>query len=54
MGLILGLLILWLVLVVVGFAVKALFWLAIVGIALFLVTGIFGAIRSRGGRSALH
>ncbi len=30
-----------LALVIIGFAVKALFWLAIVGIALF-VTGIFG------------
>lgn len=54
MGLIIGLLILWLVLVVVGFAVKALVWLAIVGIVLFLATGVFGAIRSRRGRSALR
>ena len=49
MGLIIGLLVLWLVLVVVGFAVKALLWLAIVGIVLFIVTGIFGAIRRRTG-----
>jgi hypothetical protein len=48
-GLIIGLLVLWLVLVVVGFAVKALLWLAIVGIVLFIATGIFGAIRRRTG-----
>ena len=47
MGLILGLLVLWLVLVVVGFTIKALFWLAIVGLVLFVVTGIFGALRGR-------
>lgn len=51
MGLIIGLLVLWLVLVVVGFAVKTLFWLAIVGLVLFLATGVLGALR---GRSALR
>jgi hypothetical protein len=47
MGLILGLLVLWLVLVVVGFTIKALLWLAIVGIVLIVLTGLFGAIRGR-------
>lgn len=47
MGLIVALLVVWLVLVVVGFAVKALFWLAIVGIVLFVATGVVGAIRRR-------
>jgi len=47
MGLILGLLVLWLVLVIVGFAIKTLFWLAIIGIVLFVATGLFGAIRGR-------
>ncbi len=51
MGLIIGLLVLWVVLVVIGFTVKALLWLAIVGIVLFLVTGVFGAIRGRSGRA---
>ncbi len=50
MGLIIGLLVLWVVLVVIGFTVKALLWLAIVGIVLFLVTGVFGAIRGRAVR----
>ncbi|MGH3671452.1 MAG: hypothetical protein ACRDSH_12575 [Pseudonocardiaceae bacterium] len=53
MGLIIGLLVLWLVLVVVGFVVKALLWLAIIGIVLFLLTGVFGVIRGRSSRRAL-
>ncbi|HEY3691686.1 MAG: hypothetical protein QOH09_1661 [Pseudonocardiales bacterium] len=50
MGLIIGLLVLWVVLVIVGFTIKALLWLAIVGIVLFVVTGVFGAIRGRAVR----
>ena len=48
MGLIIGLLVLWLVITVLGFVIKSLFWLAIVGIVLFIATGIFGAVRRRG------
>ena len=47
MGLIVALLVLWLVLAVVGFVVKSLFWLAILGIVLFLVTGVVGGMRRR-------
>jgi hypothetical protein len=54
MGLIVALLVLWVVLAVLGFMIKSLFWLAIVGVVLFVVTGIFGAIRGRGGRGALR
>jgi hypothetical protein len=50
MGLIIGLLVLWVVLAVIGFVVKSLFWLAIVGIILFVATGIFGAMRRRAPR----
>jgi hypothetical protein len=50
MGLIIGLLVLWVVLAAVGFAVKSLLWLAVVGIVLFVATGIFGGIRGRGRR----
>ena len=46
-GLIIGLLVLWLIFAVVGFVVKSLFWLAIVGIVLFVATGVFGAVRRR-------
>jgi hypothetical protein len=36
---------------VLGFAVKGLFWLAIIGIALFLATGVFGLVRRGGSRA---
>jgi len=49
-GLIVFLLVLWVALSVLGFAVKGLFWLAIIGIVLFLATGVFGYLR-RGGKS---
>lgn len=39
------LLIVWLVLVILGFVVEGLFWLAIIGIVLFLVTGRYGAAK---------
>lgn len=35
-------LVVWLVLIVVGFAVKTLLWLGIVGIVLFIVTAAVG------------
>ncbi|MGH3721687.1 MAG: hypothetical protein ACRDRI_23140 [Pseudonocardiaceae bacterium] len=54
MGLIIGLLVLWLVLVVVGFAVKTLLWLAIVGLVLFIATGVVGALRGRSSPGALR
>jgi hypothetical protein len=44
---ILVLLVLWLALVIIGFVIKALLWLAIAGIVLFVATGVYGAIRSR-------
>ena len=45
--LIIVLLVLWLALIIIGFAIKALLWLAIVGIVLFVATSLYGAIRSR-------
>jgi len=47
MGLIVALLVIWLVVVVIGFVVKSLLWLAIVGIVLFLGTVAWGAIKRR-------
>lgn len=41
------LLVVWLILTVLGFAVHALLWLAIVGIVLFLATAVFGWIRRK-------
>ena len=48
MGLIIALLVLWVVIAVIGVAVKSLLWLAIIGIILFVASGIFGAVRRRG------
>ena len=45
LGLIGLLLVVWLVLVVVGFVVHSLLWLAIVGIVLFLATSAFGWVK---------
>lgn len=47
LGLILTLLVIWLILAVLGIAIKGLFWLFIVGLILFVVTGIFGWVRRR-------
>ncbi|MDT7742948.1 MAG: hypothetical protein QOE59_2026 [Actinomycetota bacterium] len=50
LALILVALVIWLVLAVLGFVVKGLVWLAIIGIVLFLATAVFGAVK----RSALR
>lgn len=47
LGLILLLLIIWLVLAVLGLVIKGLFWLFIIGLILFVATGIFGWVRRR-------
>ncbi|MFG1607962.1 hypothetical protein [Actinoplanes sp. NPDC049265] len=44
------LLVLWLILTVVGFAIKGLIWLAIIGLILFLGTAAIGVIRRRAVR----
>ncbi|WP_018330633.1 hypothetical protein [Actinomycetospora chiangmaiensis] len=44
-GILLLVLVVWLVLAVLGFVVKGLFWLAIVGIVLFVATAIFGGVK---------
>ncbi len=43
-------LVVWVVLAVLGFLIKGLFWLAIVGIVLFVVTAAVGAFRGRSVR----
>ncbi|WP_164488334.1 MULTISPECIES: hypothetical protein [unclassified Plantibacter] len=45
MQIIIVLLVLWAILSVVGFALKGLLWLGIIGIVLFIGTIVFGAIR---------
>ncbi|WP_426626358.1 hypothetical protein ACPPVW_04965 [Leifsonia sp. McL0607] len=44
-ALIIILLVVWLVLAILGFAVKGLLWLAILGIAFFVITAIVGWLR---------
>jgi hypothetical protein len=45
--LVIVLLVLWLILAIVGFAIKGLLWLAIIGIVLFVGTAAIGAVRRR-------
>jgi hypothetical protein len=47
MQIIVLLLVVWLVISVLGFLIKGLFWLAILGLVLFVVTGALGARRGR-------
>ena len=43
--LVIVLLALWVILSIVGFAIKGLLWLALIGIVLFVVTLIIGLVR---------
>jgi len=47
MALIVTLLVIWLVLAILGFAIKGILWLAIIGIVLFVVTAIVGWVRGK-------
>ncbi|MCW2629363.1 hypothetical protein [Mycobacterium sp.] len=47
MGLIIGLLVIWLILAVLGLALKGLFWLFVIGAILFVATGVMGFVRRR-------
>lgn len=44
-------LVVWLLFVVFGFVIHGLFWLAIIGIILFVITAVFGGIRRRSRRN---
>lgn len=46
-GLVVGLLVIWLILAVLGLVIKGLFWLFVVGAVLFVVTAIVGWARRR-------
>ncbi|BCW06067.1 MULTISPECIES: hypothetical protein [Micrococcaceae] len=48
MGLIIALLVIWLILSIIGFVVKGLVWLAIIGLILFVATGVWGWVKRRG------
>jgi hypothetical protein len=45
MGILVGLLIVWAVLVILGIAVKGLIWLIALGALLFVATGIVGFVK---------
>jgi hypothetical protein len=47
------LLVVWLILAILGFVIKGLVWLAIIGIILFVATAIFGFIRRRAAGSGV-
>ncbi|MEV5721986.1 hypothetical protein AB0L41_49780 [Amycolatopsis mediterranei] len=51
MGLLIGLLVVWAALAVLGMVIKGLFWLIIVGAVLFVATGVIGIVK-RGALSA--
>jgi hypothetical protein len=44
-GLLALLLVVWLVVVVLGIAIKGLFWLVIIGAILFVATGVIGFVK---------
>jgi hypothetical protein len=48
MGLIALLLVVWIALSVMGFVIKGLVWLAIIGLVLFVATAAFGFVRRKG------
>lgn len=45
MGLIITLLIVWLVLSILGFVIKGLLWLAVLGLVLFVATAVWGWVK---------
>jgi len=47
MNLIILLLVVWLVLSVLGFVIEGLFWLAVIGIVLFLATAAYGWLKRK-------
>ena len=50
-GLVVGLLVIWLILAVLGLVIKGLFWLFVVGAVLFVVTAVVGWARRRASTS---
>ncbi|SJN15333.1 hypothetical protein FM104_00160 [Microbacterium esteraromaticum] len=46
-GFLILLLVIWVVLSVLGFLIKGLFWLAVIGIVLFVATILFGVFHAR-------
>jgi LPXTG-motif cell wall-anchored protein len=47
MGLIIALLVIWLVFSIIGFVVEGLIWLAVIGLVLFVATGVWGWVKRK-------
>jgi LPXTG-motif cell wall-anchored protein len=47
MGLIIALLVIWLVFPIIGFVVEGLIWLAVIGLVLFVATGVWGWVKRK-------
>lgn len=47
MGFIIAVLVIWAILAVLGFVVKGLLWLAIIGVVLFVVTAVWASLRRK-------
>ncbi len=47
MGLIVALLVIWLILSILGFVVKGLLWLAVIGLVLFAATAAWGWVKRK-------
>jgi hypothetical protein len=47
LGLIALLLIIWVLFIILGFVIKGLLWLALIGVVLFLATGAWGWLKRR-------
>ncbi|MEU8636425.1 hypothetical protein AB0C38_30025 [Amycolatopsis sp. NPDC048633] len=45
MGILVGLLVVWAILAVLGIVIKGLFWLIIVGAVLFVATAVIGFVK---------
>ncbi len=50
MGILVALLVIWIVVAVLGFVIKGLIWLAIIGLVLFVATAAWGALKRRTSR----
>jgi uncharacterized membrane protein len=48
------LIVIWLAFTVLGFVIKGLFWLAIIGGVLFLGTAAYGAIKGKDNPKQIH
>jgi hypothetical protein len=48
MAILIIILVIWAVLAILGFVIKGLLWLAVLGIVLFLATVVIGALRRKG------